>query len=359
MRNDQVKKIINIPRWFMNSVVIRWQVTSLCNYQCDFCIQGSRETHLLASKKESKEIREEIVGNLVRYIEEKVSPRTAVELYLIGGEVTILKDFYHVLERFVNCAFKGHIIIYLTTNYSRESSYYSSLCELFKGRKNRTFNIHASYYTDYALPEAFGSKVMALSPFLSKERWTTRLVSIRLAAMFRFMRCFVKEKNVFMTVGIPILDDGSWQLLERFKSVFQGSAVHVNPIIIRNYKTSLSNKVENRLKTSGGVSKKLLVSFFKGGRKFYKNIQQLGLALEDSDGRFSPIGYYCDAGQKCFSVSSDGAVCRCPAMSDSSVMIPGQFLGDVKNIETSLLSAPEICDAGHCSCNYFTIIRHA
>ena len=51
MKNAQVKKIINLPRLFMNSIVIRWQVTSLCNYQCDFCIQGSRETHLQAAKE--------------------------------------------------------------------------------------------------------------------------------------------------------------------------------------------------------------------------------------------------------------------------------------------------------------------
>jgi hypothetical protein len=359
MKNAQVKKIINLPRLFMNSIVIRWQVTSLCNYQCDFCIQGSRETHLQAAKEESLAKRQEITDNLVRYIETKVPARTAVELYLIGGEVTILKDFRDIVARFVNCGFKGHIIIYLTTNLSRDSSYYSSLSELFKDKRNRTFNLHASYYVNYISPEAFRHKVTDLSPYLSKERWQNRLLTIKLGAMFRSQGLFVKRENVFMTIGVPILNDDSWHLLEDFRSFYHKSAVHANPIIIRDYETSISDNVLARLKSSGGSSKKLVVSFLNGGRKRYKNIQQLGIDLDDTDGRFYPAGYICDAGQRCFSVSSNGSVWRCPVLSDSSLASKGHLLGDINGIDSELLSSPAVCGAGHCSCNYFTIIRHA
>ena len=359
MRSDQVRKIINIPRRFMNSVVIRWQVTSLCNYQCDFCIQGSRETHFLAAKEESIEKRNEITEDLVRYIETKVSPRTAVELYLIGGEVTILKDFREIVSRFVNCAFKGHIIIYLTTNLSRDLDYFSSLCELFKGKRNRTFNLHASYYINYISPDAFKSKVSGLSGYLSKERWQDRLVAIKLVSLPCFPTRLIKRRNVFLTIGIPVLNDDSWRLLEDFRSVYRDSAVHVNPIIIRNHETNLSESVVERLRKSGGLSRKLIVSFSGGERRRYKNIQQLGIDLEGSDGRFSPLGYYCDAGQKCFSISTNGSVWRCPVLSDLSSPVKGHLLGDIKNIDSALLSAPAVCGADHCSCNYFTTIRNA
>lgn len=359
MRSDQVKKIVNLPRRFMKSVVIRWQVTSLCDYQCDFCIQGSRETHILAAKGESLDKRNEITENLIRFIETKISPRTAVELYLIGGEVTILKDFRDIVSRFVNCGFKGHIIIYLTTNLSRDSDYFSSLCELFKNKRNRTFNVFASYYSNYSSPDTFRTKVSGLGRFLSKESWQSRLAAIKLVSKFLFPSRLIKKENVFMTIGIPILNDDSWLLLEDFRSVYHNSAVHVNPIIIRNYETKLSDKVTNMLRESGGLSRKLIVSFSDGTRRRYKSIQQLGIALDDLDGRFSPNGYYCDAGQRCFSVSSNGDVWRCPVLSDFSSTVKNHFLGDIKNIDSMLLPAPTICGADHCSCNYFTTIRHA
>ncbi len=359
MRSDQVKKIVNMPRRFMKSVVIRWQVTSLCNYQCEFCIQGSRETHILAAKDESLNKRNEITENLIRFIETKISPRTAVELYLIGGEVTILKDFREIVSRFVNCGFKGHIIIYLTTNLSRDSDYFSSLCELFRNKKNRTFNFFASYYSNYSSPDAFRFKVSGLSCFLSKESWQSRLFAIKLVSKFLFPSWLIKKENVFMTIGIPILNDDSWLLLEDFRSVYHNSAVHVNPIIIRNHETNLSENVIRQLKKSGRGARKVIVSFYKGVRRNYKNIQQLGIDLDDSNGRFSPLGYYCDAGQRCFSVSSNGDVWRCPALSVFSSSVRNHFLGDIKDIDSILLSAPAVCGADHCSCNYFTIIRHA
>jgi len=177
--------------------------------------------------------------------------------------------------------------------------------------------------------------------------------------MLHFPSRLIKKENVFMTIGIPILNDDSWRLLEDFRSVYHNSAVHVNPIIIRNYKTDLSNNVIGRLKKSRSLSRKMIVTFYGGRRRRYKNIQQLGIALDDPDGRFSPYGYYCDAGQKCFSISSNGDIWRCPAMSGSSSTVKKHFLGGIKDIDSALLSAPEVCAADHCSCNYFTKIRHA
>ena len=242
MGNKQVKSIVNLSHADLRSFVIRWQVTSLCNYRCDFCVQGSREAHLEAAKVESVSIREKIADNLVNYIETKIGKEETVELYLIGGEVTILKDFPDILRKFIDCRFKGRIIVYLTTNLS-------------------------------------------MGP---------------------------------------------------------------------DYNTNLSEEVRTRLAARNADVGSLLVSFIGGIKRRFMNMAQLGYYLNESDRKFHPQGYYCDAGRNCISVSADGQVWRCPVLSP-----PESFrMGNIWDEGFSLLSSLAICDADHCSCSYFTKIWH-
>ncbi len=340
MRNDQVNRIVNIPRLSRNSVVIRWQVTSLCNYNCDFCIQGSREAHIRASKVESREKRKEIAECLVNYIETKVPSERVVELFLIGGEVTILKDFPEILGAFVNCGFRGRLIIQMTTNFSKDADYYASLRELFKGRKNRTLKLSASYYRAYTSIETFKEKVARIGRYSLRRKWNR----------------FFNRTDINIFVGVPILDDESYLLLEELRGFCARYSINVSPIVIRSYTTILSENVKGLLKSKTESSRKMRVSFSDGSGRYFDSIQQLGIFLEDGDGRFSPLGFYCDAGQKSFSVSPDGIVSRCPVLSEND--IPGHRLGVIKDIDTELLTAPARCMSSHCSCNYFTCISH-
>ncbi|MBR5175511.1 MAG: radical SAM protein [Bacteroidales bacterium] len=352
MRANHVKRIVNLSRSFLGSLVIRWKVTALCNYQCDFCIQGSREKHVQAFRSESPDKRGAVAESIVRFIESKVSSRRVVELYLIGGEVTFLRDFPEILRRFVDCRFNGHIIIYVTTNFSKGHEYLSSLMDLFKGKRNRTFKILASYYRDYTSPEEFLGKVSKLIPSLSPTSLNIRLMAIKAASMSG-CRWLTSKNNAFLSIGIPMIDDDSWCFYKEMGSSFRRSRVRVNPIVLRNFDTRLSQSVLEDLKGSKACGKMLRVYYSDGSRTGFANIAQLGESLEDSDGKFHPRGFYCDAGQNSFSVSPDGEVWRCPVLSP-----PGSFkMGEITDNGFSPLSSPTLCQAGYCSCNYFTNIR--
>ena len=335
MGNKQVKSIVNLSHADLRSFVIRWQITSLCNYRCDFCVQGSREAHLEAAKVESVSIREKIADNLVNYIETKIGKEETVELYLIGGEVTILKDFPDILRKFIDCRFKGRIIVYLTTNLSMGPDYFVSLCEMFRGKRGRTLKISASYYRDFTTPETFCGTVLRLSPYFPLKRWPFR-------------------KNVLFSIGIPMIDDESWHVYNEMKKAFDKLRVSVNPIMLRDYNTNLSEEVRTRLEPQNADVGSLLVSFIGGIKRRFMNMAQLGYYLNESDRKFHPQGYYCDAGRNCISVSADGQVWRCPVLSP-----PESFrMGNIWDEGFSLLSSPAICDADHCSCSYFTKIWH-
>ncbi len=82
-------------------------MTYICNYNCNFCIQGEKENHIRKSNGESVETRAKICDNLIKFIETKLDGKyKAINIYLIGGEVTILKDFYNIIKKLPNVNFK-------------------------------------------------------------------------------------------------------------------------------------------------------------------------------------------------------------------------------------------------------------
>ena len=84
---------------------VRWRVTTLCNYQCDFCIQGDYQEHLRQAAGESEQMRRDICGRIISLLE-SLDGYDAVKVSLIGGELTILQDFPDILERLVSCRFQ-------------------------------------------------------------------------------------------------------------------------------------------------------------------------------------------------------------------------------------------------------------
>jgi len=107
MKNDEIILIENLNSQ-SDILDIRWRVTSTCNYQCDFCIQGDSKTHAQLSKGESSELRAKICSSVQTMLED-VEGYRAVKLSLIGGEVSILKDFSLLLEQLANTGYKGDI----------------------------------------------------------------------------------------------------------------------------------------------------------------------------------------------------------------------------------------------------------
>ena len=67
----EIIKIENISR-SNNYYVIRWNMTKICNYYCDFCIQGNKEKHIIDSKGEKKK-RKIICEKIVKFIEKELN----------------------------------------------------------------------------------------------------------------------------------------------------------------------------------------------------------------------------------------------------------------------------------------------
>lgn len=109
MKNEDIKTILDLGRKKQKKFLIRWEVTRFCNYSCDFCIQGSQEMHLKASRTESASVRKEIAIALASFIEHNFHFFQTVSIRLIGGEVTALPDFKELLLILVNSKFRGRI----------------------------------------------------------------------------------------------------------------------------------------------------------------------------------------------------------------------------------------------------------
>ena len=349
MKNQDVQKIDNLQRIERDSLGIRWNITRFCNYSCDFCIQGSKEEKRKAAQTESSDTRKKIANKLTVWIEQNISASQIVDLSIIGGEATALPDFLETMSTLVNCQFKGMIYFHLTTNFFRSSKYLTDLCNLFNGHKNRILWLNASFYRNYTTPEIFDQKVRALQRFIIHEKpfhlWQRLFSRV-------FGLSFVPQLTgiLHLSVGWPILDDDSYFEYMKYKeAATQG--VNVYPIIMRYYPVTLSEEVQEALK-SKSKDGRIRVQTTAGDLIVFQSIQHLGLQLEDAE-TFQPMGYLCDAGQSCFSVLPDGSVIRCP-----SFPTPTDFhMGNILDETFQPLKAPAVCHANHCSCQYFKHIE--
>ena len=89
MNSEDIVRIENLSNK-NDTFIIRWNITYLCNYNCDFCIQGNKKQHIEKSKGESIEIRNKICNNLITFIEEKINKifRTKGYAFNIPVEIT-------------------------------------------------------------------------------------------------------------------------------------------------------------------------------------------------------------------------------------------------------------------------------
>ena len=264
---------------------IRWRMTTLCNYQCDFCIQGSREEHLRQAQGESSQLREQICRKLVELIE-NLKPYRGVKVGLIGGEVTMLEDFPRILKAISCSRFRGEITFCLTTNFSAGSDYFRRLCDIIQGSAHdRSLHISASFYPAYTSLEAFTKKLREIDAYIRENgyhRWPASLLAGRR-----------NHRKIFLNAGIPIICDSDYDVFLKMRTAFEGSNVGIAPIIIRNYRTEISDHIARELLEN--ERKKIRVTDGDGKESCFQNIQALGMALEDRES-FCPAGYLCDAG---------------------------------------------------------------
>ncbi len=343
----EIREIINRNRT-ADSFTLRWQVTALCNYACGFCIQGTKEAHAAAAREESSERRRAICGELVRFAETELRDVPRLHLYLIGGEVSILHDFPALLETLLSSRYPGEMRVYITTNLSMPAEYYVTLCRLFShsypGR--RSLSLSASFYRQYTEVSAFAGKMRNIAKAAGVRSKLGTFLEKKAGALTGKTLC----DPVSLTMGFPILCDADYRSCRRWKRKLR-NRISVDPILIRNYPTRISAPVNRRLQAAGKTG--IEVHYADGRVRCFQGMQQLGAA----NGRaFQPRGYLCDAGMAGLSVDAGGAVFRCPVLDAPESHRLGSLPGE-KPLRRP--DRPALCEAGHCSCNYFRHIRRA
>ena len=356
MKNDEINLIENLNSR-PDILDIRWRVTSTCNYHCDFCIQGNSKTHAQLAKGESKELRAKIC-NSVRILLEDVEGYRAVNLSLIGGEVSILKDFPYLLEQLANTDYKGDIQFHITTNFSQSASYYCGLYDIVHAASSsgarRSLALGTSFYSAYTERSVFENKLRKVKRHLRMLRIEDCLKagSRNLRHAVGAVASVLSDHSISLSAGYPILTNEDYRGFEAFRLSFVGSGIHVFPILIRQYHTDLSNDVIERLIAEEKEKKHLRVTDMRGGVMYYDTIRSLGIDLEGTD-RFDPRGYLCDAGIHSIWINAFGDVYRCPAIGST------MKLGSILEENIHWLNAPALCQADHCSCSQFGRIEIA
>lgn len=346
MQNADIIRIENTAMK-PNVLDIRWRVTTLCNYQCSFCIQGDRSAHLKASQGESAATRAAICEAL-RSIIESSEGYQAVNVSFIGGEVTILKDFPDIFEQLAASAFPGHISFHITTNLSRPARYYIALYDTARKHSTqsatRSLFLNCSFYSAYTSRDQFENKLRTIAT--GAERQTSTNPKVRISTALRRMA----GRHTVLNAGYPVLKDDDYRSCLRMNAKLAKNGIRVTPIIIREYETSLSARTAHKLLQSRAQNKSICVTDKAGHTERYSDMGALGLALEDAE-RFCPRGCFCDAGIRSFWVNAFGDVYRCPTLGSD------MRIGSLLEEGPSLLSRPEPCTSDHCSCKQFGLIE--
>lgn len=336
------KDILRVERMDRNErvFVIRWQMTHLCNYYCDFCIQGEQQRHIKRAQGESSQIRWKICANLIDFIEKELNDKADVLLlHLIGGEITILEEFLPILKRLMNVKFQGEMKVHITTNMSMSTEMCRKLAAVvINAGKNRKLFVRCSYYKEFTDEDTFLSKIQALS-----ER----------SIYQKFMIKYLHRNGVSFKIGYPLFTDQDYEEYRQFCKNNPQYASKIKPFVIRDYKTSVSQSVKGKLRTDEEEKKikSLKVTWKNGTVKYFtKTIDHC--LLTDEEPYFRPKGFLCDIGRNFLTIDSLGNMSRCvEAVAETEF---GNLCEEIPKYMTEMLR----CPAERCTSNYYSLIEN-
>ncbi len=344
MKNEDIKLIENI-KYGDDTFVLRWHMTRICNYDCKFCIQGNKKNKILSSKGESHKLRMEIADKIIEFIENDLNKNfNKLNIFLIGGEVTILPDFIDILKKFINVKFDGNVIIHITTNNSASEETLIKIKDLFNNVEKRYFSYSASFYKDYTTIEQFMDKLKILYSNKRLYHIACIMEKYKLKTLSKKMKKFLKKPPISVSVGYPILNDSDYFNFIKAKKKYKNKVDTINPIIIRKYDTDLSLKFRNKLAKSD--KKFIKVTLVNGEKRYFTNTQKLSLVITDKD-YFDTSDFICDAGIRNISIDNVGDICRCPTVRSKAIR------GNVLKDKIELLDKPEKCQSNRCNCSYY------
>jgi MoaA/NifB/PqqE/SkfB family radical SAM enzyme len=354
MKNEDIIKVENL-RNKDDTFTIRWNMTKICNYHCDFCVQGNKEKHLSDSKGESAKIRKQICNKIIYFIENKLNNKfSRIKIFLIGGEITILKDFLDILEKFMNCQFEGEIVIYITTNLSASESVYKEVKRLALSKKDskypRKLSITASFYKTFTTEEEFIKKIKilhvekALKLFLVSKKDFFKNKKI-----YSFIENLEKSmSNISICIGYPLVTDDDYEEYVKFKRRNFFNANIIKHIVIRNFNKSISQQLKKKL--SKNKFKLVKVTLKDNKVHYFSNTAEIGFEIEDTK-HFNPNGLICDSGVYNISISNKGIISRCPSCSSKTVV------GNILNGDIELSNEKFNCPSMSCNCDYYKMIE--
>lgn len=362
MKNQDIIRIENLYNK-TDTFIIRWNITYLCNYSCEFCVQGNKKKHIKKSIGENQEIRSKICDNLVTFIEKKINKQYKyLKIYLIGGEVTILKDFPELLKKLVECKFEGDIKFHITTNLSAPNEVWNYLVELFskKYKYGRTLEVSASYYKEYTDETTFINKVNIL--YKKKDNSKNNILNKK--NIFKMIKKILKKhpvknnivKNmankiqpIQVSIGYPICTDEEYEEYKEFKNKYSDNAKNINFIVIRDYKKSISEKLKKTL-NNVDILKRIKITLDNKKVYYVSDTNKISLYLDDGQ-QFNPKGYLCDAGIKNISIDVLGRVSRCASCKEQTI------IGNIKEKIPDIPAEKIVCPSNKCNCSYYNIIE--
>ena len=361
MKSSDIIRIENLSRK-ENVYTIRWNMTYLCNYNCDFCIQGNKNSHISKSKEESKEVRKKICNNLINFIETKINRKyNTLLIYLIGGEITILSDFFEILKKIVECKFEGNIEIQITTNLSTDKKILKSIVDLFQKEYEygRYLIISASFYKEFTTEKDFIEKVSIL--YKKQELIRKILIKLRKNIFLRKIKMYFKKNSnstekkyrkgrIDVNINYPICIDSDYKNYLKFKRKYNGKAKYINFIIIRNYKKEISEKLRNKLNKYKYDKESIKVVNNIGEIYYLSSMNKISLKLE-GEKDFNPNGYLCDVGINSISINNLGVVSRCVSCPNKTII--GNMLDGIFDLPIQKLKCPQFS----CNCSYYGVIE--
>ncbi len=359
MKNEDIKIVENL-RYSEDTFIIRWNITKLCNYSCDFCIQGNKEKHINDSIGESNEIRKKIAEKIVVFIENSLNHQYRyLHIYLIGGEVMILKNFNEIFNILLNTNFLGDIQFHITTNLSTDIKILKELKDNFQNMKSnysRKLSISASYYKEFANEKEFIEKVKMLHAssnityYLASKKQHFQTKRLYDKVVFKILDAISKNKSVItVSVRYPLVEDNDYNDYRIFQKKYSKYADSIHYVIIRNYKKIISSKLKEKL--SRDNNKKIKVTLKNEKNYYFSSTSKIDLLLENNK-CFNPFGFSCDSGVNSLSIGNLGVVSRCPSCAKETVV------GNILKDDIKLLKENMICPSQSCSCDYYHKIKN-